>query len=142
MNSILTEWVALDTNQFIFALCQDPAYPACEVLLFDQLHKLNIYMPLQVLIELQRNLTSDEMRGIFLALNRAKAIRWDYVPASLEAIARWRSQGAKKGDAVIVAHLEAASIKYLVSENRHFLKEVANLPFQVLSSVDIVQILQ
>jgi putative toxin-antitoxin system antitoxin component (TIGR02293 family) len=29
--------------------------------------------------------------------------------------------GAKKGDAVIAAHLEAADIRYFISENRHFL---------------------
>lgn len=136
MNSIQNEPIALDTNEFIFALRREPSYPACEVLLFDQLPKLQIYIPLQVLSELQRNFNTDEMRSVFLALNRAKAIQWDYTPARLDLIAKWKQLGAKKGDAVITAHLEAAKILYLVSENRHFLSEIPDLPFKVLTSAE------
>lgn len=138
MNFIQNEPIALDTNQFIFALRRSAAYPACEILLFDKLPELQIYMPLQVLIELQRNLTIDEMRGVFLALNQSKAIQWDYKPAPGNLIAQWQKRGAKKGDAVIAAHLESAQVKYLISENRHFLSEIPDLPFQVLSSDAIV----
>lgn len=141
MNSIRNEWVALDTNEFLFALRQDPNFSACRTLLFEKLPELNIYIPLQVLVELQRNLTTDEMRGIFLALNRAKALRLDYAPAAIDAIDYWKQQGAKKGDAVIVAHLEAASIRYLVSENRHFLAELVDLPFKVFTSEQVVTLL-
>ncbi len=133
------ELVALDTNQFIFALRRTAAYPACEILLFDKLPELQIYMPLQVLIELQRNLNMDEMRGVFLALNQSKAIQSDYKPPPRNLIAEWEKRGAKKGDAVIAAHLESAQVKYLVSENRHFLSEIPDLPFQVLSSDAIVR---
>ena len=49
--------------------------------------------------------------------------------------------GAKKGDAAIAAHLEAANIRYFISENRHFLAELPALPFKVLSSEEAVQLL-
>ena len=110
MNSIRSEAVALDTNVFIFALRKEANYPACESLLFDKLSELDVYIPLQIFVELQRNLTSDEMRGVLRALIRAKTVTWDYAPAPAERIARWEQQGAKKGDAVIAAHLEAAKI--------------------------------
>lgn len=139
--SIRNARVALDTNQFIFALRRDINYPACEILLFDLLTQLHIYMPLQILIELQRNLSTSEMRGILLALTKAKTITWDYALARSDDVARWERYGAKKGDAVIVAHLEAANVRYLISENRHFLGELSDLPFKVLTSKEALQML-
>jgi hypothetical protein len=76
VNSIRDEAVALDTNEFIFALRRDPDHPACEILLFDKLNQLRVYIPLQVLIELQRKLGSDEMRGVLLALTKAIVVDW------------------------------------------------------------------
>lgn len=142
MNSIRDNAVALDTNVFVFALRKEVAYPACETLLLDKLSDLQVYLPLQVFVELQRNLSGGEMRGLMRALLQAKTVTWDYAPAPAELIARWEREGAKKGDAVIAAHLEAARIRYLVSENRHFLTEVPALPFQVLSSETVLKLLQ
>lgn len=141
MNSIRDEPVALDTNVFIFALRKDVNYPACETLLFDKLIELQVYIPLQVFVELQRNLTENEMRGVLRALVRAETATWDYAPAPADLIARWEQRGAKKGDAVIAAHLEAANIRYFVSENRHFLAELPTLPFEVFSSEEVVRLL-
>jgi len=61
---IRDETVALDTNEFIFALRRDARYPFCETLLFDKVSESAVYMPLQVLVELQRNLSDSEMRGV------------------------------------------------------------------------------
>ena len=141
MNSIRGETVALDTNVFIFALRKEPDYPACETLLFDKLPALQVYMPLQIFLELQRNLTGSEMRRVLRALTMAQAVTWDYAPAQVDLIRQWEQRGAKKGDAVITAHLEAATIRYLVSENRDFLMELPALPFTVLSSEEAVRLL-
>ena len=141
MTSIRDEAVAVDTNVWIFALRKEPAYPACETLLFDKLPDLQIYMPLQIFLELQRNLTDREMRRVILALTRARTVTWDYTPARLDLIRQWEQRGAKKGDAVISAHLEEAAISYLVSENRDFLKAFPDLPFTVLSSEETVRLL-
>ena len=142
MNSIRGETVALDTNVFIFALRKEPDYPACETLLFDKLPTLQVYMPLQIFLELQRNLTASEMRRVVRALTMAQAVTWDYAPARLDRIRQWEQRGAKKGDAVITAHLEGAAIRYLVSENRDFLQELPALPFTVLSSEEAVRLLE
>ena len=72
MNFIHNQLIALDTNQFIFALRQDPTYSSCQILVFEKLHKINVYLPLQVLIELQRNLNENEIRGVMLALSTAR----------------------------------------------------------------------
>ena len=141
MNSIRGETVALDTNVFIFALRKEPNYPECETLLFDKLTALQVYMPLQIFLELQRNLTASEMRRVVRALTMAQAVTWDYAPARMDLIRQWEQRGAKKGDAVITAHLEVATIRYWVSENRDFLKELPALPFTVLSSEEAVRLL-
>ena len=141
MYSIRGEAIALDTNVFIFALRKEPDFPACETLLFDKLHELKVYMPLQIFVELQRNLTGSEMRQVVRALTMAQTMTWDYTSARVDLIRRWEQQGAKKGDAVITAHLEAAAIRYLVSENRDFLMELPALPFTVLSSEEALRLL-
>ncbi len=81
------------------------------------------------------------MRGVLLALTKAKAVNWDYAPAPLELVARWEQRGARKGDAVIAAQLEAAGVRYLISENRNFLSDLSNLSFTVLTGESAVQLL-
>ena len=90
----------------------------------------------------QRNLTGSEMRRVVRALAMAHTVTWDYAPARMDLIRQWEQRGAKKGDAVITAHLEAATIRYLVSENRDFLIELPALPFTVLSSEEAVRLLE
>jgi hypothetical protein len=141
VNSILDELVALDTNEFLFALRNDHAHPACRTLLFDRLPELSVYMPLQILIEVQRNLLANQMRAVVVALAQAKSVFWDYAPVPLETLRQWEDRGAKKGDAVIAAHLELSSVRYLISENRHFLAELSDLPFQVLTSREALRLL-
>jgi hypothetical protein len=72
----------------------------------------------------------------------AHTVTWDYAPARGDLVRYWEQHGAKKGDAVITAHLEAATIRYLVSENRDFLLELPALPFTVLSSEEAVRLLE
>jgi hypothetical protein len=138
MKSILNSWFAIDTNQFIFALRYSPEHLASEHLIFDKLVSLKVYIPLQVLKELQRNLDPTEMKGVIAALNQAKAIEWNYTPPNLENVKLWIQRGAKKGDAIIAADLDAANIPYLISANRHFLSEIPDLPFQVLSATTVL----
>ncbi len=139
MPSIREEPVALDTNVVIFALRKEADYSACEPLLFDKLHELQVYMPLQIFLELQRNLTGNEMRSVLWAPARAHTVTWDYTLAPVERIRHWEQQGVKKGAAGIAAHLEAVAIRYFVSENRDFLAEFSMLPFAVLRSEEGVQ---
>ena len=141
MNSIQDEVVSLDTNEFIFALRKDASHPACEILLFDKLDQLKIHLLLRILLELQHNLTDEEMRRVLLAVMKARAVTWDYAPAPLELLRTWQQRGAKKGDAIIAAHLEVARVRYFISENRHFIAEITNLPFKVLTSEETLRLL-
>jgi predicted nucleic acid-binding protein len=132
--SIRDEWIILDTNSWIFGLRRTPEFLACADLL-QNLNRLQIVLPRQILQELQTNLVEDELRELFRLLNRL-AIRpkIDWQKATTETVAKYQRMGCKLGDAVVSAHLEELEIKTLVTENRDFLEELANLPFRTLKA--------
>ena len=132
----------LDTNVWIFALRKDPNFTACETLVFDRLHDLRLYMPLQIFIESQRNLASSEMRRMARGLTMTQAVTWDFTPARLDLVSQWKRRGVKKGDPVIAAHLEETAVRYLISENRDFLPALPALPFSILSNEEAVRSLR
>jgi len=134
--TIRTEWIVLDTNVWIFGLRRQPEYPAC-VKLLNSLNQLRVRIPRQILRELQANLSDEEMHEFFRLLNRYSErvdIQWDKADPLL--VEKYQRLGCRLGDAVVAAHLEALGVKTIVSENRHFLSEIQDLPFRVLSSSD------
>lgn len=137
MSTLPTDLVAFDTNVFIFGI-RTPKRPSCEAVLFEVVPHLCIQVPNQVRDELQRNLNNREFQIVRAVLQEAKELIWDYDSPLLERIQFWESRGAKKGDAVIAASLEIANVKFLISENRHFLAEISDLPFQVLSAQQVL----
>jgi predicted nucleic acid-binding protein len=141
MSSIRTEWVALDTNIFVFGIRGDSAHPDCERLLTDGLSHLRVFVPLQVIAEVHRNLTTPEVRTVYQVLDSALELTWDFAPADVALIRRSEHAGAKKGDAVIAAHLQRANVPWLVSENRHFLAENPNLGFSVATAGAVLEML-
>lgn len=129
--------LALDTNIFIYAFRPAANREACRAV-FEQIPKLRIFLPLRVLRELTNTLSNEEISDIFKALHKAVEFRQEFAETPLERIQFWESRGAKKGDAVICASLESADVKVLVSENRHFLLQISDLPFQVLGAQDVL----
>src|SRR5438270_13478244 len=112
MKSIRTELVALDTNEYIFAIRADPAFTACEQLLSEFIHELRIYLPLQVKQEAHANLTSEEQVTFYDIIASTRETVEDYIAPPTDLIGRYRLLGAKKGDAVIAAHLHRAGIRW------------------------------
>lgn len=86
------EWVALDTNVWIFGLRNAPERPACTRLL-RRLPGLLVKVPRQILLELRANLSQEEMDDFFRLLNRhpeQREISWDKVePALSTTINNW-----------------------------------------------------
>jgi len=133
------DWLVVDTNVWIFGLREQSEQPACQQLL-RQVPRLYVKMPRQVLLELQANLTEEEMRRFFRLLNRypdRTEVHWDKVDVSL--IRKYQQLGCKLGDAAVAAHMETLGAGTLVSENRDFLYEIQGLPFRVLRAEDIVR---
>jgi hypothetical protein len=138
VNRIREVLAALDTNEYLFAVRHAPDRPASAALLYHHLRDLHLYLPLQVFIELGHNLRDSELRDILAAVGRAQSYTCDLAAAAPEAIDRWNRAGAKKGDANIAAQLEAAGVEVLITENRHFLREIQDLPFEVISAAEAV----
>lgn len=139
MSCIRDSPVAIDTNVFLFAIRGDVHRRACAELAFDRLGALHLVIPLQVYLEVKRNLRGDELTRFFEAVELAADTRQDFAPADPLRVTHWQRQGAKKGDAIMTAQLVASGAAFLVSENRHFLAEVKDLPFVVMSSQDAIR---
>lgn len=134
--TIRDEKVILDTNVWIFGLRRHPELPSCALLL-KRLGQLQLILPRQVLRELQANLTESELRNLFRLLKQLPkqiVIHWE--KAETETIGKYQSLGCKLGDAAIAAHLEELEAEVLITENRHFLEELKDLPFRRLSAVE------
>ena len=137
--TIRRNWLALDTNVWIFGLRNQPEQPACTQVL-RHLHQLHVKIPRQILLELQANLREEEMRSLFRLLSRYPEridIRWDKVELAL--IRKNQQLGCKLGDAAVAAHLEVLGVEALVTENRDFLYEIKGLPFRVLRAEDVLR---
>lgn len=134
MSSIQTDPVALDTNEFIFALRD--LQPESVVFVRERLPLLHIFVPLQVQIELQHNLMLVEMKEFFDVVSGARQVDWGYEPAGDTLLGHYLSLGVKKGDARICAQLHAAGVRWLISENRHFLSGIPHLPATARRSME------
>ncbi len=139
MSSIRTEFVALDTNEYVFAVWDVPGYEASVELLVNRIESLRIYLPLPDIQELNHILTHQETQRLFRLLGRAADLWEDRLPPQADLVELYQGRGAKKGDARICAYLHVAGIQWLVSENRHFLQEVPELPFTVLTGSQALQ---
>jgi len=136
--SIQDEWIALDTNIWIFGQRRVPGFTECADLL-DFLSRLRVVLPRQILQELQANFSESEMSSLFRLLNRLPSppkIDWQK-PAQV-TVAKYRNLGCKLGDAAVSAHLEELGINVLVTENRDFLEELSGLPFRRLKAREVL----
>lgn len=132
--TIRTESLVFDTNIWIFGLRRHPEYPFCTLLL-ESLGQLSILIPRQIVRELQVNLMDSELKELFHLLNQLEGritINWE--KARMENIRKYQVIGCKLGDAIVAAHLEEFGVKTLISENRHFLNEIKDLPFRCINS--------
>ena len=142
MSRIRNERVALDSNAYIFGVRTDPAHPGCAAILRDHLDLLSVFVPLQVQLELQSNLSAAEMHELYALLADARELAWNYEPPPAELVGKYEMLGAKKGDARICAELDQAAVGWLVSENRDFLHGIRELPFGILSAEEAVAALR
>lgn len=137
--NIRNDWIAIDTNVWIFGLRSQTDQRDCYQLL-QYLNKLHIKIPYQVFLELRANLEPQELNRFFrLIYLYPDRIELSWQKAESKLIRKYQELGCKLGDAVISAHLEMMNIKTLVSENRDFLEEIKGLPFRVLRAEEALQ---
>ena len=141
MNYIRTKLGSLDTNVLIFGLRRTPGYEACVELLY-RLSELHLIITYAVLLELQHNLTTAETRQISATFSvrpeDVEPVLLDWTPPPDYLVTEFQARGCKKGDAFVAACVAAAGVDYFISENRHFLAEIRDLPFVVFSSAEVL----
>lgn len=134
--TIPLERLLLDTNVWVFGLRHDAAFPACAELL-DRIGLFAIVIPLQLIKELNVNLTEDEVQDFYQLINQyPEIIEVSWEPAPADRVRFFQAKGCRKGDAVIAAHAEALEVRVIVSENRQFLQTAKDLPLQLITSKD------
>ncbi len=137
MTTPANRWL-LDTNVWIFGLRGDQALPSCAKLL-ERIGSFVVTIPLQVLKELNLNLTEVEMSDFYQLLNSyPDFIEVSWESAAIERVRFFEGRGCRKGDAVIAAHAEALNVTAIVSENRQFLKTINAIPVQIVTAGEAI----
>jgi predicted nucleic acid-binding protein len=137
MTSPPDRWL-LDTNIWVFGLRRDEAFPNCARLL-EHIGAFKVVIPLQVLKELNLNLSESELSDFYRLINQQPEwteLSWAAAPA--ERVKCYEERGCRKGDAVIAAHGESLRVGIIVSENRQFLQTIKDLSLEIITAADAV----
>lgn len=120
----------------MFSLRRDESFPNCAQLL-ERLGSFGVVIPLQVLKELNLNLTEDEISDFYRLINQqSEWMELSWAPAPAERVKFYEERGCRKGDAVIAAHAESLRVQIIVSENRQFLQTIKDLPLEIVTAAD------
>lgn len=119
MNSIQ---ICLDTNIWIGGLISGNLH--C-IKILNALSQFQVILPNQIRAELARNFDERHLRLLFRIFEETH-VEIDYSAIPYELIMAYKQKGLKKGAAIIGAFCEYRQISILVSENRHFLREVSD----------------
>lgn len=129
--------ICIDSNQFIFGIAGSD--PASEELMMLLPH-LEVVIPRLVMKEVTRNLSEAQTRALYALLNKAPRVIIIDEPVPSALAAKYVALGLpEKADAVIGAFAEWQSVKYLISDNRHFLEELSTAAFEVLHPDEFLQ---
>lgn len=134
--------ICIDSCVFIHGLQQTD--PAATRLLEIAGPDLNIVIPRLIVQEVTRNLTTPEQVRRFYRLFSHSGFAYvvdEPVPRYL--VEQYVGLGLRaKADAFIGAFCHWLQIKYLVSDNRHFLQELHTSAFKVVEAAEFVSLLE
>jgi hypothetical protein len=123
--------ICIDSNQFIFGISGTDS--ASEKLM-ALLPYLEIVIPRLIIKEVVRNLNESETKLFYSLLNNASGLKIIEEPVPIQLIQKYVSLGLnEKADAFIGAFAEWQDVKWLISDNRHFLYDLTDATFEVLS---------
>lgn len=136
--------IVLDTNEFIFALYAKQNTQAKIVSSIGKHFECFI-----------SNIIAEEIEG-YLKRKEGSGIagKWKYYlhksqinvisenQTILELAKKYKKFGLKENDAKIAAFTEFIKAEYLVSENRHFLKEASIKEFKIINANEFLKILK
>ncbi|MCK5328876.1 MAG: hypothetical protein KAR36_09745 [Candidatus Latescibacteria bacterium] len=129
--------ICIDSNQFIFGISGTD--PASETLLL-LLPNLEVVLPRLVVKEVTRNLNDAQAKAFHSLLSKAPRVKVidELVPPDL--VAKYVDLGLpEKADALIGAFVEWQGAGVLISDNRHFLSDLAGAAFEVLRPDEFIR---
>ncbi len=126
--------IFIDSNEFINFINKKSL--ALENLLINQ--NIMIYLNYLIVREILRNIRNNDKKELYAILSKYNIVIFDEKTLPLYLIEKYENLGLKKGDVIIAASCEFIKADYLVTENRHFLKNVTFDNFQVLNLNDFL----
>ncbi len=129
--------ICIDSNQFIFGLeGTDPLSEELVLLLPD----LEVVLPRLVIQEVTRNLRPARVKALYALLNEAEHATIVEEPAPKYLVALYTDRGLPaKADAIIGAFAEWQGVDFLITDNRHFLRDLREAAFEVLSPAEFLE---
>lgn len=134
----------MDTNEFIFALYAKQNVQAKIIEVIGK--KFECFIPHIIAEEVNAYLKRNEGKEsaskwkYYLQKSQAKIIFENRIV--LELTKKYEKFGLKENDAKIAAITEFVKAQYLVSENRHFLKETNIKEFRIINAKEFAKILK
>jgi predicted nucleic acid-binding protein len=130
--------ICIDSNQFIFGIAQT-APDSVELL--RVLRVFEVAIPRLVVQEVTRNLrTPGQVKMFYRLLRDSPRLLIVEEPVPAELVTKYAALGLpEKADAVIGAFAEWVGAKYLISDNRHFLKELKTEAYEVLTPGEFLE---
>ncbi len=123
--------VSFDTNIIIVGLqCPD----SNEARILRDVDDFNIIISSQVEVELRRNFSNVILSKFYRLIYSTPAVEIIYDNPPENLILKYSNKGLKKGDILIAAFCEWYKVDIFVSENRHFLQQFPDTPFQIMSA--------
>lgn len=130
--------ICIDSNQFIFGLSGSDV--ASETLM-KLLPHLDVVIPRLILKEVTRNLNQSQIKAFYALLNQAPRVSTVDEPVPIELVRKYVGLGLReKADAVIGAFAEWQGVRYIISDNRHFLNELQSSSFDVVTPEEFLRL--
>lgn len=126
--------LVLDSNEFITYVNKTNE----KLLFLTYLRNAEILIHPIIIKEVLRN-CSPSTDKIFFAVIELLNIKIMDIHFPKSMLDYYSKKGLKKGDIAIAAFCESVEADYLISENRHFLKEVMIDKFKVISLEDFIK---
>ncbi len=126
--------IVLDSNEYINFL-NSKSIDITNLLGND---KIEIYANELIVKEVLRNINEVHKAHFFKILLRSNVILHKE-KLSLALFIKYKSLGLKKGDIVIASLCEYVEADYLISENRHFLKNKSLDKFRILTLIEYLK---
>ena len=125
--------ICIDSNQFIFGLS---GTDASSEMVLKLLPRLEAVIPRLILKEVTRNLKQAQIKALYALLKKAPHVTVVEDPVPIKLVEKYVALGLReKADAIIGAFSEWQGVKYIISDNRHFLDELHSSAFEVVNVI-------